>query len=74
MFDDGSDLPLFSGTAQRVTVPVPVERPASQGPGLFCQFCGGSGRLIVKGKAGLCTCPAGLALSKEWRCDDEGHG
>jgi hypothetical protein len=68
MFDDGSDLPLFSGSAVRVTLPVVGERPASH-PALFCRFCGGTGRLIVAGKCGLCTCEAGRELSRIRRCD-----
>jgi hypothetical protein len=62
MFREGEDLPLFSGTPQRVEIKPFAPQPASQQEPLpvQCRVCFDTGRVAGK----LCWCEAGQRIRK----------
>lgn len=63
MFTDGSDLPLFSGTAQRAQEQVFKPQDAVvQETWAKCRLCKDTGRL---GEFAFCSCETGQALRRQ---------
>ena len=60
MFENGEDLPIFSGTPQTVHVYPPDDRPVEKQDSMFtCKVCSDSGLVKHGNRYMYCTCVAG---------------
>ena len=74
MFENGEDLPIFSGTPQVVHDAPSVDRPVEQQDVMFaCRLCLDSGLVKRNGYNTYCVCTAGELQKRVDRIQSDAH-